>query len=253
MLNRYTPHLTNPSPKSILTPVCISPPPCPQLTPFLNLTNNHQIDFPPDDKPWRRPGTDISDYFNYTFDEFTWASYCLKQSSLRAEVLDSKKQMEEMQSMLSAGFPGLPAPPPLAGPGTNSGGGGGGVVVHGGGGGGGSGGMVPGGVPGGVGGIPPEMQALMAQMISQGVDISQMDPGAFMQGMMGAQGGNNGVGGNNGQQGMFAGQFGPGQGGGPGGGQGQGQGQGQQFAFGRGGSNAGGGQRGGGGQGRRNW
>jgi len=48
-------------------------------------------DFPEDDKPWRKPGTDMTDYFNYGFDEFTWASYCLKQESLRKEITDQKK------------------------------------------------------------------------------------------------------------------------------------------------------------------
>ncbi|KAL9129699.1 MAG: hypothetical protein Q9175_007225, partial [Cornicularia normoerica] len=76
-------------------------------------------DFPEDDKPWRRPGTDMTDYFNYGFDEFTWASYCLKQSSLRKEVTDSKKQMEEMQNFLSmpSAMPGMPGAPGGAPPG----------------------------------------------------------------------------------------------------------------------------------------
>lgn len=29
-----------------------------------------------DDKPWRRPGADITDYFNYGFDEISWKQYC---------------------------------------------------------------------------------------------------------------------------------------------------------------------------------
>lgn len=28
------------------------------------------------DKPWRRPGSDISDWFNYGFDELSWEAYC---------------------------------------------------------------------------------------------------------------------------------------------------------------------------------
>ncbi|GEQ68048.1 hypothetical protein JCM33374_g1714 [Metschnikowia sp. JCM 33374] len=31
------------------------------------------------EKPWRAPGADISDYFNYGFDELTWTAYCHKQ------------------------------------------------------------------------------------------------------------------------------------------------------------------------------
>ena len=38
-----------------------------------------------EDKPWRKPGADITDYFNYGFTEETWIAYCLKQKRLRAE------------------------------------------------------------------------------------------------------------------------------------------------------------------------
>ena len=37
------------------------------------------------DKPWAKPGTDISDYFNYGFTEETWKAYCEKQRQLRQE------------------------------------------------------------------------------------------------------------------------------------------------------------------------
>ncbi len=37
------------------------------------------------DKPWRKPGADLTDYFNYGFNEDTWKNYCNKQHSLRAE------------------------------------------------------------------------------------------------------------------------------------------------------------------------
>ena len=107
----------------------------------------------------------MTDYFNYGFDEFTWASYCLKQESLRKEVADSKKQMEDMQNFLTmpgampslSGQPGsaLPALTSMAGPGD----------------------------------IPPEMQQMMAQMMAQGVDPTQMAPAMFMQQILkGAEG-----------------------------------------------------------------
>lgn len=181
-------------------------------------------DFSEDDKPWRRPGTDMTDYFNYGFDEFTWASYCLKQDSLRKEISDSKKQMEDMQSFLN--MPGvIPALPGMPGQ--------------------------PVGAPssmGAIGDIPPEMQQMMAQMMANGVDLSQMDPTMFMQQMM--QGGQAGANGAQGQN--FGGQnFGQ-----------QGQNQ-QQMGFGYGsasggaaggGATAGGGRnQGGRGQNRRNW
>ncbi|ODV88992.1 hypothetical protein CANCADRAFT_45469 [Tortispora caseinolytica NRRL Y-17796] len=38
-----------------------------------------------EEKPWRRPGADVSDYFNYGFDEFTWQLYCENQDSRRAQ------------------------------------------------------------------------------------------------------------------------------------------------------------------------
>ncbi|KAF7690121.1 pre-mRNA 3'-end-processing factor FIP1 isoform X2 [Silurus meridionalis] len=36
-----------------------------------------------EEKPWRRPGADLSDYFNYGFNEDTWKTYCDKQRRLR--------------------------------------------------------------------------------------------------------------------------------------------------------------------------
>ncbi|XP_052281785.1 pre-mRNA 3'-end-processing factor FIP1-like isoform X2 [Dreissena polymorpha] len=38
-----------------------------------------------EDKPWRKPGADITDYFNYGFNEDTWRKYCQKQNRLRFE------------------------------------------------------------------------------------------------------------------------------------------------------------------------
>ncbi|KAL4230814.1 hypothetical protein ACF0H5_011188 [Mactra antiquata] len=38
-----------------------------------------------EDKPWRKPGADITDYFNYGFNETTWRNYCQKQNRLRGE------------------------------------------------------------------------------------------------------------------------------------------------------------------------
>ncbi|XP_053695185.1 pre-mRNA 3'-end-processing factor FIP1 [Sabethes cyaneus] len=36
-----------------------------------------------DDKPWRKPGADITDYFNYGFNEETWRAYCERQKRMR--------------------------------------------------------------------------------------------------------------------------------------------------------------------------
>uniref|UniRef100_A0A5K3FPW7 Pre-mRNA 3'-end-processing factor FIP1 n=1 Tax=Mesocestoides corti TaxID=53468 RepID=A0A5K3FPW7_MESCO len=38
-----------------------------------------------EEKPWKRPGADITDYFNYGFTEDTWIQYCEKQKILRQE------------------------------------------------------------------------------------------------------------------------------------------------------------------------
>ncbi|KAJ3291088.1 hypothetical protein HK104_006335 [Borealophlyctis nickersoniae] len=44
-----------------------------------------------EDKPWRRPGADISDYFNFGFNEQTWKAYCAKQKQMR-EALNMHKR-----------------------------------------------------------------------------------------------------------------------------------------------------------------
>ncbi|KAJ1513759.1 pre-mRNA 3-end-processing factor fip1l1 [Coelomomyces lativittatus] len=44
-----------------------------------------------EEKPWRQPGADLTDYFNYGFTEETWQQYCEKQRSLREEFTSRKK------------------------------------------------------------------------------------------------------------------------------------------------------------------
>lgn len=51
-----------------------------------DLLSTYAID--PDtvaDKPWNKPGEDITDYFNYGFTETTWKEYTNKQKRLREE------------------------------------------------------------------------------------------------------------------------------------------------------------------------
>ncbi|KAL2128994.1 hypothetical protein VTI74DRAFT_8382 [Chaetomium olivicolor] len=194
---------------------------------------NIDEDLPADnDKPWRKPGTDLSDYFNYGFDEFTWALYAQKQEALRGEYNPdviaerNKKMMEEMTNMMMMGgmgpMPGMPPGGPGAA-GAGAGGAGGGAA----------------GVPG-MEGMSPELQAMMQQMMGGGMDPGQMDMGA-MAAMFGGAGG--GPGGGAGQQGGQGQGFGGGFGGGP---QGQYGGYEQQM-----GAGGGGGGRGGRGRGRR--
>lgn len=167
------------------------------------LASDMDTDFP-DDKPWRRPGTDMSDYFNYGFDEFTWASYCLKQQELRKEVNDQKKQLEDMQAFLGvpggAGMPGMPGMPPTGG--TPAGGT---PVPQG-------AGPQPGmpamsGMPG-MPDMPPDMmQAVFASMMAQGMDPSSMDTMTFMQHAQAMMGGSQpGAGGPQGGQPGFGNQ-----------------------------------------------
>jgi pre-mRNA 3'-end-processing factor FIP1 len=115
------------------------------------------------DKPWHRPGSDITDYFNYGFDEFTWASYCFKQQSLRKEVMDQKKEMEDMNAFFSGtgGMPPMPGMPGQAG----------GV------------GAAPTGMPGmpGMPELTPElMSSMMGAMFGQGLDPTTMPAEEFM-------------------------------------------------------------------------
>ena len=85
------------------------------VLPLLSCQSTHahiSLDLAEADKPWRLPGADQTDFFNYGFDEFTWASYCLKQGNLRQAVKDEKKQVEEMQNMFGTGAaPNAPAMP----------------------------------------------------------------------------------------------------------------------------------------------
>lgn len=40
-----------------------------------------------EDKPWRKPGADITDYFNFGFNEQSWKAYCHKQRMIRDEIM----------------------------------------------------------------------------------------------------------------------------------------------------------------------
>ncbi|CAI4213124.1 unnamed protein product [Parascedosporium putredinis] len=89
---------------------------------------NIDNDLPENDKPWRKPGTDLSDYFNYGFDEFTWALYASKQESVRAEynpdlvAASNKKMMEDFNNMMMMGGMGMPGGPGAGGAGGGMGG-----------------------------------------------------------------------------------------------------------------------------------
>ncbi|WPH04511.1 Hypothetical protein R9X50_00740300 [Acrodontium crateriforme] len=106
-------------------------------------------------KPWRLPGTDQTDYFNYGFDEYAWAAYCIRQQSMRKDIAENA----EADSRLKAMF---------GGPGAGAG--------------------APGGIPGGMGGgggmnVPngmPDPEQLMQQMMAQGMNPADMNFEQFM-------------------------------------------------------------------------
>ncbi|XP_019873717.1 pre-mRNA 3'-end-processing factor FIP1 [Aethina tumida] len=58
-----------------------------------------------EDKPWRKPGADITDYFNYGFNEDTWKAYCERQKRIR--VNESGTGLAPMNSI---GLPRGPIP-----------------------------------------------------------------------------------------------------------------------------------------------
>lgn len=63
-------------------------------------------------KPWRAPGADISDYFNYGFDELTWSAYCHKQDRLRGEFNPQKILAKIMGGNMMPPMPNMPFPFP---------------------------------------------------------------------------------------------------------------------------------------------
>lgn len=44
-----------------------------------------------DEKPWNKPGADVTDYFNYGFNETTWKEYCNMQWNRSSHNLKNSK------------------------------------------------------------------------------------------------------------------------------------------------------------------
>ncbi|KAJ8405790.1 hypothetical protein AAFF_G00312270 [Aldrovandia affinis] len=92
-----------------------------------------------EDKPWRKPGADLSDYFNYGFSEETWKAYCEKQrrlqlglepnvslsSEYKITVQQGRAEKEMEVSALKQDFnmdfppPSVTLPPPITLPATS--------------------------------------------------------------------------------------------------------------------------------------
>ncbi|KAI8819578.1 Fip1 motif-domain-containing protein [Fimicolochytrium jonesii] len=59
-----------------------------------------------EEKPWRRPGADITDFFNYGFNEQTWKAYCGKQKGMREKVAAQVAEVGMSAGALGIGMPG---------------------------------------------------------------------------------------------------------------------------------------------------
>ncbi|EJP64726.1 Pre-mRNA polyadenylation factor FIP1 [Beauveria bassiana] len=133
---------------------------------------NIDEDLPENEKPWRKPGTDISDYFNYGFDEFTWALYAAKQENVRGEfgadafAVNNKKMMEDFNNMMMMGGMGMSGNNNAGAPAMPA-----------------------------ADGMPPEMQQMMQQMMASGMDPSQMDMSQMSAMFSGMQNGGGAAGG----------------------------------------------------------
>ncbi|KAL4401895.1 Cleavage polyadenylation factor subunit Fip1 [Malassezia pachydermatis] len=64
------------------------------------------------EKPWRRPGANMSDWFNYGFDEQTWALWCAKMTMMTQtqEELAAQVPPSAAPTFLPSGEPAPPAP-----------------------------------------------------------------------------------------------------------------------------------------------
>lgn len=66
-----------------------------------------------DEKPWRKPGADITDYFNYGFNEDTWRAYCERQKKYRLN--ESGVGLSSLSAPIQSNATALPmqhGPPP---------------------------------------------------------------------------------------------------------------------------------------------
>ncbi|XP_065187124.1 pre-mRNA 3'-end-processing factor FIP1-like isoform X3 [Sycon ciliatum] len=103
--------------QSVTAPVTVVPTPAPQPAKGLDVdavgkingVSTYEFDLDSvDDKPWRKPGADITDYFNYGFTEDTWKQYCEKQRRLRIDNVPTQlpKKGYEVREMKSVGHTG---------------------------------------------------------------------------------------------------------------------------------------------------
>lgn len=56
------------------------------------------------DKPWNKPGADITDYFNYGFNETTWKEYCSMQKKKSEFAMGGPEWTDEKYVGVRRGF-----------------------------------------------------------------------------------------------------------------------------------------------------
>ncbi|KAJ4368178.1 hypothetical protein N0V83_006534 [Neocucurbitaria cava] len=87
------------------------------------LSIDMEADMAEEQKIWRRPGEDQSDYFNYGFDEFSWEMYRQRQVTMQQTLQQQKLDVANMQQMIGGPMGGMAS----MGSGAGQAGGGGGV------------------------------------------------------------------------------------------------------------------------------
>jgi hypothetical protein len=95
-------------------PLASKPPGTVDLDAVGDINGHPTIEFPIEsledkDRPWNRPGADITDYFNYGFTELSWRQYVNKQRDLR-KLYGSQQKRFDPQNRRPMG------PPPNAAP-----------------------------------------------------------------------------------------------------------------------------------------
>ena len=76
---------------------------------------DYDIDTMCEEKPWRIPGADLTDYFNYGFNEESWKAYCEKQKGVRGIASEKNKELSVVQRPSVVSHTPLPELPKLPG------------------------------------------------------------------------------------------------------------------------------------------
>ena len=76
---------------------------------------DYDIDTMCEEKPWRIPGADMTDYFNYGFNEESWKAYCDKQRGVRSIAGDRSREFTRPAPAPAPTLPTLPELPKMPG------------------------------------------------------------------------------------------------------------------------------------------